>query len=342
MSQTTPEHSLYILPERAVDLAWGLTLASSSSKNEALINSADDLHNRLKQIQLTVQQQVSKKDIERNESKKALEDALKNGSPNIAQLEKALDKAEASFNQANKDLSYTENVLSAIAACNRNIVSLISNRNQNFQQTDSLMASEIANIESSARLTANLQSLLPRLFATGGGASGTIVVNYILQSAIGYTIPVEVLAAVATIVAAGFYGLFQWKFAPRNVVRSQQEIIKNSYRRDIYYRRYVERVVSSLEALFDQTLSIYKTVYGYDYDPMYDDVQARKKVAWDVLGGKDGVYGRPCPHIHKHYLQNKITPETWASCQSGEGYQTCMELQQTTAEPNKTTRTIHG
>ncbi len=329
MSQSASTLPTYILPERAVDLAWGLTLAYSSSKDDAVITSADDLRNRLKQIQTDMQQTATKRDNARDEIRKALEEAIKGGNRNAAQLEKLLETAEASCKDANKDLTYIENVISAITACNRNLLTIVRGRNQNFEQTDRLMASQIANIESSARLTANLQSVLPRAFATGGGASGTIVVNYILDLTIHYTLPVEVLAAVATIAAGCVYALYQWKIAPRNVVRSQQEIIKNNYRRDIYYRRYISRVVSTLSSLFDHTLSLYKKIYDQDYNPLYNSVEEREKVVWTALGGKEGICGKFCPLLNEHYLTNKITPERWALCQTGEGYKECKEWPKT-------------
>jgi hypothetical protein len=105
--------------------------------------------------------------------------------------------------KAKKDLIYVDNVLSAIYACERNILSILRGRDLNFKQTDQLMENQIKNIESSDRLSKDLHSSIPRLFATGTGAAGTVFVGYLL-SFFNVNIPDTVLYA-AAVVGAGLF-----------------------------------------------------------------------------------------------------------------------------------------
>jgi len=325
MSHGQDKRLVHILPEKVIDYAWGLTVGYSESDVKFRVTSADDIQNQLKQIRNDVQQQVLKRERALDEAEKALEEARKAGdSAKIRLREQAITAAETEYLEQHKDLDYVDNIVFAIDACERNLLTIIRGRNQNFEQTDSLMKTQIANIESSARLTKDLHSAVPRLFATGGGAGGTVLVNFILQSVFNYQIPDLVLASAAGIVASAFYGIFQWKVAPENVRRAQQEIIKNDYRRGIYYRQYISRTFSALSALFDQTLLIYENVYKKPYQPdRYRDVKNRQEVVWTVLGGQKGICAEYCPLIHLHYHDDKITPHVWSSCETAEGYKQC-------------------
>lgn len=301
-------------------MAWGLNLAYSNSADKDSTTTPDDIKNNLKEIISKQQTQVSNKEAARNSARAAIVGAPAND-PKFQELTTTLKIAEGELKEQTNHLIYMENIIATLSSCERNLRSIVKGRDVNFAQADSLMKTQIANIESSARLTANLQSALPRLFATGGGASGTILVNYILQAAFHYTIPVEVLAAGATIVAAAFYGFFEWKIAPKNVEKAQREIIKNSYRRNTYFAYYVDRVVAALGALFGQVLNTYETVYGVPYDS-YDQTK-KDTLVWNVLGGKKGICGTLCRDINTHYYQDKITPETWCSCETAKGCESC-------------------
>jgi hypothetical protein len=283
--------------------------------------------NNLKQIKNDLQQEITNLETTKNETEKKLAE-IKDDDQKKPQLEGALSKAEAELKKKAVNLKYLDNINAAISASERNLHTIVKGRDQNFEQTDSLMKTQIANIESSARLSKDLHSSIPRLFATGGGASGTVLVGYISQQALGYTIPVEATAAAAAIVAGAFYGIYQWKVAPKNIERSQQEIVKNDYRRGIYFKQYVDRIVAALGALFDQTLNIYERVYGEEYDAKYHDEEEKQTLIWSILGGKEAICGKKCGKIYQHYAKNIIKPENWASCETGEGSKDCIYYRQ--------------
>lgn len=309
-----------ILPERVVEMAWGLNLAYSNLPDKSATITPDEIRYNFKEIRRKLQEQITNNEGARNDARKALV-GIPTTDSKFKGLTKTLNTAEEELKLQTNHLNYINNIEAALSSCERNLRSIIRGRDQNFEQADSLMKTQIANIESSARLTKDLQSSIPRLFATGGGASGTIVVNYILQSVFHYTVPVEVLAAGAVIVAGAVYGVFEWKVAPGIVERSQREIIKNDYRRNTYFAYYVDRVVAALGALFNQTLNTYQTIYGIPYDS-YDQKKIEEAI-WNVLGGREGICGKLCAEIHSHYYRDMIDPKNWSSCETGKGCEQC-------------------
>lgn len=322
MSGNNPKRILPILPEQVVEKGWALTLAYSKD-DDAASASADETRNHLKQIRNDLQQKIVNNEKAKNEVKKALDDLSSDDKNKIKKYEDALAVAEKNNQDTYDDLRYFDNISAALDASERTIHTIVKGRDQNFEQTDSLMKTQIANIESSARLTADLHSAIPRLFVSGSGAVAPILINYILQMTINYTIPIEVLAAAATIAAGAFFGLYQWQVVPRNIKKTQAEIIYNDYRRGIYYRHYIDRVVSALGSLFNQALSTYEIVYGEPYNTKYSNEENKQQVIWTALGGKKGIYGGLCKKMDSHYHKNVITPENWASCETGQGCEDC-------------------
>lgn len=272
-----------ILPEVVPKLAWGLTLRYSE-EHEAR-GRADEIRDRLEEVKRTVYDEVAK---------------------NVRKKE---------------DRLYIDNVRAAIDSCERNLLVILRGRNKNFDETDKIMNTQLDNIRSSSRVMLEFHSGLPRLFAIGEGAAGTVLVGWIL-SWFKIVIPPEVLFAAATIFAGLSYGLYQLWLSPRNSKRALKVIIENDYRRNLYYDQYVKRSRASLKALFDQTLNIYERVYGVKYDPKYDCEDERIEVV-KVAMGREALPSMFCPKVHEHHHKKIITPDVWSTCETAEGYKEC-------------------
>jgi len=301
-----------ILPEQVVHYAWGLTLTSSSGGEPT--TTPDEIRNSIKTTRNRLEMQLSQREKACSEAKENLKGKNSND-PQYAELASKLSDAEAELAAAQNRLFYMTNVEAALSSCERNLRSIINGRNLSYAQTDDLMKTQMANIESSQRLTANLQSALPRFFATGTGASGAILVNYVLEGLFNYTIPGEVLAAGAVVVAAAFYWGFEVFVAPRNIAKSQHEIVKNCYRKNVYYANFIKRATMALEALLNEVLEIYQTVYGVPYDSYDQDSGKKKALISNILGGQTGK--DRCPKITQHYALQELKPELWCLCETG-------------------------
>lgn len=319
-----------ILPEEVVHYAWGMTLSSSSAGEPT--TTPDDIRNSIKTTRNRLETQLAQREKERDEAK---ENLRKNSTD--ADLKNKLDEATAELKAAQVRQCYMINVDAALSSCERNLRSIINGRNLSYSQTDDLMKTQIANIESSQRLTANLQSALPRFFATGTGAGGVILVNYILEGLFNYTVPAEVLAAAAIVVAAAFYGGFELFVAPKNISKSQREIIKNCYRKNVYFANFMKRATIALESLFDEVLGIYHSVYGSDYGLYQQDNSLKKKVIANILGGQTGK--DRCPRITQHYALEELKPELWCLCETGT-YDDCPLYKKPPEQPKLNTKRV--
>ena len=278
-----------ILPEVVPNFAWGLSLGNSEDQEAK--GRAEKIRTRLEQIKTDVYEKAKRKKADEREK---------------------------------RDRLYLDNVLAAMDSCERTLLTIIRGRNQNFDETDRLMEAEKKNAEAASRVMLNLQSALPRAFATGGGAFGTVLVRFVLNSMFKIEIPDEVLASAAVVAAGAVYGIYQWKVAPETRKRAKQEIIKNDYRRNLYFRAYLERSRHSLEALFSEILNVHERVYGDKYrETEYNNVEERKKVVMNAMGGSEALSGKWCPKIHEHYQKNKITEVEWSTCESGIDYEKC-------------------
>jgi hypothetical protein len=271
------------------NFAWGLTLGYSEDVEAK--GRADEIRTRLTEIKRIIHEKASGKKEDEKE---------------------------------HADRLYLDNVMAAIDSCERTLLTIIRGRNQNFRETDKLMDANIKNAEASSTVMLSFQSALPRVFATGGGAAGTVLAKFILSSIFNIEIPDEVLYSAAVVVAGAFYGIYQLMVAPETRNRAQQEVVRNDYRRNLYYRAYLARSRDALNALFSEVLAIYERVYRVKYDvKYYNGEEERQKIVRNAMGGSEALSGKWCPKIHEHYHKGKITPAEWTACESAIGYEKC-------------------
>ena len=106
--------------------------------------------------------------------------------------------------------------------------------------------------------------------------------------------------------------------------------IYEDYQRNLYYRLYIKRCATALAALLEQLVFDYKTIYdGAKYDEAYDDWENVRRFAEAVVG-RESSLATGCRYVDKHYHETTrsggmaiVTPEVWASCETGEGSPSC-------------------
>ena len=161
-----------VLPETAVSLAWGLTTGYSS----------------LPEAQVTAQEIKDR----------------------VTKIRKEQEARPATDPLREKHLQYADATFSLVDSTLRNLAVIIQGRNNNFREVDELMNTQIEKIKSIDRVTADAQSALPRIFATGGGLSAPLV----LLQFLGIALPPAVVAALGVITGGIAYGLYQLFFVP--------------------------------------------------------------------------------------------------------------------------------
>ncbi|MBI4258261.1 MAG: hypothetical protein HY619_04835, partial [Thaumarchaeota archaeon] len=150
MSAQTPRVFPPIPPESAVSMAWGLTISYSSLEDAN--TRGQDILDRMVKI---------RKEVEALPSSDPLKE---------------------------KHIKYIDSVYSSINASLRNLTSVLQGRNKDYKEIDKLMETQLEKLSSIDKVTANAQSAVPRIFATGGGLSAPFV---ILQF-VGVTLPATV------------------------------------------------------------------------------------------------------------------------------------------------------
>ncbi|MCL4436295.1 MAG: hypothetical protein M1503_02885 [Thaumarchaeota archaeon] len=284
IAKENKDHTPPILPERALSFAWGLTVGNTSSVDAQ--ENAENIRLHLNQI-----------------IKHTNELAQKN-------------------REAEKDKVYVDNVVAAIYASLRSLQIIYKGRDQNFKEVDEVMDTQIKNIQSYERTARDLQSSLPRLFATGGGAAGTVLVGYIF-GIMNINIPEGVIYSAAVLAAGAAYGIYQMIIAPHNAENARSAIIENDYKRNIYYQQYIKRTKKALNSLLDETLAIYENAYNRTYHKNYSDPEERENIVTRILGGPKTLDLDFCPKVHEHYQSGKLTPKVWPNCETSIGNENC-------------------
>ena len=234
-----------ILPETAVEWAWGLTHSFSTSKEGKGIGESIslDIRSRMKRIR---------------------------------------DEVEAEENTGREsDLVYVNAVMAAVDSTARNLGIIIAGRNLNFKGVDDLRDARQDNVKAAERLSKDAQSYVPRLFAAGGGLSAP----FVLLEFFGITLPAAVVVALGVIAAGVAYLLFQVLVAPRRRTAAQKVLIDADYQRNVYYSQYLSSSRSALQSLLENVLHFHRRVYGLVYDSRYNDLNNVKGFVAGVMGG---------------------------------------------------------
>ena len=85
------------------------------------------------------------------------------------------------------------------------------------------------------------------------------------------------------------------------------------YERGLYYDQYVRRVAEILLGLFLDLERIHRRVFQDNFETDMTPAAVEKI----VKGTLAGVRPTLCRYTHKHMRENKITPELWTLCESG-------------------------
>lgn len=236
-----------------------------------------------------------------------------------------------------KEDRYLDNLYSAVNAAVRTLVITINGRNHNFGEVNEVIEKQTSIIDNTKRLTANMQSIAPRLAAisVGGVALPTLFTWLVKALWPGNTEPVisENVFPVVMVLAIGIsYFLHESIVVPRTVNKHQQLLIYGEYFRNQYYHNWVIRVRETLKSLLRESISIYQSFYG-DYEKnSTDDIKQY------VDGLTVGIEPKPmCSLVHgcmeKTMNENKknvIDFHTWSKCESGIGFQECDEYKRIT------------
>ncbi len=215
-----------------------------------------------------------------------------------ASLKDIIDQAEGD------EKKYITSAVATMNACLRSLDIVYKGRELNFQENEKLRLAYLESIKESLTFGEKAKDFMQSIPTMTISAAGGLTIGQLMG------VPPITLTGIALVLAAAGY-LFNRLLVKRARRKSQLLYIAQDYERSLYYNHYVSRVSSILTSLYLDLDRIHKNIFQTSYP--IDGIELSKMIK-ELL---DGVRPSFCPYIHKHVLEKKITPEIWATCETG-------------------------
>jgi len=213
--------------------------------------------------------------------------------------------AKSGKDQNFKEYQYVIDAAATMDAGIRNLDIVYKGRQDNFKDNEKLRDTYLASIQDTQEFGKSLKDVLRSLpTMTIGSVSGIAFAEKILN------IKGEALWGVGLGLAAVGY-LVNLAFVRYSRGRKQRLFIMQDYERSMYYEQYVNRGAAILYSLYLDIDRIHKAIFGKEYP-------IGEKTVGDLIENiLVGVRPTFCKYIHKHMRDDKITPELWVLCETG-------------------------
>lgn len=214
---------------------------------------------------------------------------------------------DASAKGANpQEKSYIISVAATMKASLRSLDTAYKGRTLNFEENEKLRAAYLESVKENIAFGNKAQDFLKSLPSMTLTAAGGVTVAQFFH------LPDFVLWGGGLALAALGY-LINLVFVRRARRETQMQYVIQDYERGLYYDQYVRRVKLILRGLFFDLERIHVQIFKENYE---SDVStpAIDTIIKDILTGVDSTF---CPFVHKHKDEKKLTPESWARCESG-------------------------
>lgn len=203
-----------------------------------------------------------------------------------------------------KEKVYIANAMGLMKASLRSLDVVYKSRQDNFRENEKLRSSYMQSITDSlefGRKTEDFLKSLPTMTIT---AAGGVTIGQVLNLS---TLSIWVLAL--GLGAAGY--LINLWYVNRSRRRTQIQLIRHDYDRNLYYQQYIDRVADVLIALYSDLDRIHENVFGISY-PIEN--KSIRSLVNEILCGVQPTF---CKYVHEHVKEGKITPELWPICETG-------------------------
>ena len=231
---------------------------------------------------------------------------------------------------------YLDNLYSAVDAAVRTLVITINGRNHNFKEVNEIIEKQSLIIDNTKRLTANLQSLAPRLatITVGGVALPSLFkwfIPFIWPGDSELVISDNVFRLLTVLAIGVTYWLHEAIVVPWSIKRHQRLLIFGEYSRNLYYQQWVIAVRSTLESLLRECINIYESISPYG-EKVYPK-KSTKYIVENVDRLTKGIEPKHwCDLVHECMAktmddtkENVIDFDKWGKCESGIGVCVCEE-----------------
>lgn len=215
-----------------------------------------------------------------------------------ASLKSIVDQAE------DDEKKYVTSAVATMNACLRSLDIVYKGRELNFQENEKLRLAYLESIKESLSFGEKAKDFLQSVPTMTIAAAGGVTIGQILKAS-----PIVLWGLGLVLAAAGY--LFNRLIVRRARRQTQMLYIAQDYERSVYYNHYITRTSTILKSLYLDLDRIHKNIFGTPYP--IDGIEIGNVIK-DLL---EGVRPSFCKYVHKHISEKKITPEIWATCETG-------------------------
>ncbi|HPT30926.1 MAG TPA: hypothetical protein PLW67_03760 [Prolixibacteraceae bacterium] len=203
-----------------------------------------------------------------------------------------------------RETSYVSCAISTLRASLRSLENAYKGRELNFAENAKIREIYLQQVEDNLKFGSSAKDFFKSLPSMTITSAGGLTV---MQMA-GLEGPVKWAVAIV-LLAVGY--LINLVIVRQSRRRVQMLYVKQDFDRDMYYDQYIHRVTSILHGLFLDLERIHERIFEETYEK---DITLLPEIVRDIL---KGVLSPMCPFAAKHKNEEKITPELWAFCESG-------------------------
>ena len=218
-----------------------------------------------------------------------------------------------------KEKEYINSVYMAIESTYRSLATITNGRNNNYTEINTVRDQQAKDMQSYASFILTLQSTIPRIaeMTIGGIASGTLFGPYFIRMfpSLGDS-AFHISVALGAVI---FYLVSEFYINPRLAKRKLRSIIQLDYDKDLYYQQYLNRIKEALISLYDQV----ENLHVKNFKIKYNEEKNSETEVDDLLKGLDTTM---CENVVTCMENEKITPDNWAVCESGETKDSCKKI----------------
>jgi hypothetical protein len=217
--------------------------------------------------------------------------------------ESVLKDIKEKADKDNQERAYVYSAIAAMDACLRSLETIYKGRELNFQENEKLREAYLESVADNIGFGNKARDFLKSIPTMAISSAGGLTV----LEALGITgIPLWATG----LGLAGLGYVINLLIVRAMRYRKQMLYLRQDYERDLYYEQYVARVTETLTSLYLDLDRIHKNVFNELY-PMNES-------ATEVISGLlAGVGSTFCTYVHRHMMENKITPLLWPICESG-------------------------
>jgi hypothetical protein len=220
---------------------------------------------------------------------------------------KALEDIRKRAGDDYKKNLYVDRVLAAMDASLRSLNTIYKGRNLNFDENTALRKAYLKSMKESIKYGYELKDLVKTLPATT--SIGAVLGAALPRISEKLSLHDDSSWPVVAIFALGGF-LIGWILVQLEGQKTQRLHVRQDLERKLYFCSYLQRVYDVLESLYDSVCLIYSDTFGKEYPRKKEE----KETITKMLGG---MVPKICECAPRHLIENKINPELWPICETG-------------------------